>query len=225
MKNKTKRVLFNWSFFIIVITIIFGLHFSLQKKEIKNKISINSQGFGKIGNIEIDTVKKQIQFKAKVLKNQGWVQHLIYLEGYRWLKQESAIISEEKLIDLQQAIACIDTPLWNELWHKKKVKTKKIYLFVQWGGKKIKGEKLVLSEDELSVNDFIFLGFPSFDCVALKSLSADCKSCPLFALEKKILREEFKKKSGKSGYQLNTLLFPAKETEISVIIQIKDLEK
>ncbi len=224
MENRTKWVLLNWSVLILGVILVLGLHLLNRREETSINI-IKANGIYKIGGITVDTEKNQIHFRAKIFKLAGWVQHLIYLEGYKWLRKESAIISEAKLIDLQRAIALLDWKLRDKLRYKK-VENHKLPVSIGWNGKEITGQELVLTEDKLEIGDFMFLGFSYFDQAALKSpVHMDCRFCPLFPLEEKVLREEFKRESGQSGYELNTLLFPPKETEVTVIIRQEGTKK
>jgi hypothetical protein len=176
----------------------------------------------RLGDIVIDTVKGEIQFKAKVQKREGWVQHLVYLHGYKWIKEESAIIAQGKLSDLQKAIALLDWRLWDRLWYEKQItREKELLLFVQWDRKEIPAQELVLSEDKLEIGDFIFLGSPYFDHIALEaSPGVDCRVCPIFPLEEKALRETFIRESGESGYELNSERMPPQGTEVTIIIKL-----
>jgi hypothetical protein len=143
------------------------------------------------------------------------------------LKEESAIISEARLLDLQKAIALLDWELWDELWYRKnqksKIKNQKLKLFVKWGEEEIAAQKLVLTEDKLEIGDFVFLGSPYFDPIALEAPpGVDCRLCPIFPLEEKALRELFIRGSGQSGYELNSALSPPKGTKVTIIIRITD---
>ena len=186
------------------------------------------EGVYQLGDIVVDSVKGEIRFDAEVQKREGWVQHLLYLHGYKWLKEESAIISEAKLADLQKAIALLDWRLWDELWYKKnqksKIKNQKLKLFVKWGEEEIAVQELVLTEDKghkLEIGDFIFLGSPYFDHIAFEAPpGVDCRLCPIFPLEEKALREIFIRGSGQSGYELNSAPFPPQGTEVTIIIRL-----
>jgi len=82
----------------------------------------------RIGSVSVDTKNGEIWFKGKVFKDKSWVQHLVYLEGYKWLKDESAIIAAARLVDLQRAIAILDWKLWDEIYYGKEVSRKPLGL-------------------------------------------------------------------------------------------------
>lgn len=229
MKEKTKQLLLIWFLLILGATLVTALYLINQRKGADEQI-IKEEGIYKIGNVSADTEKGKIWFRGKVSKDGGWIQHLVYLEGYKWLREESAIIAEARLIDLQKAIALLDWRLWDELWYEKQVtsnqlpvtREKELLLFVQWDRKKIPAQELVLSEDKLEIGDFIFLGSPHFDHIALEAPpGVDCRLCPIFPLEEKALRETFIRESGQSGYELNSAIFPSKGTEVSIILKLK----
>lgn len=182
-----------------------------------------------MGDIRINTKTSEIRFTGKVHKNEGWVQFLLYAYGYKWLKEESAIVSDAKLVDLQKAIAMIDYKIWDDMWFRRKSEgTKKLTLLLEWeeGGvlKRDEAKEFVKTEDPLWIEDLIFLGSPYFDGIALwGSPARDCWRCPIFPLEQKALREEFKRKSGQSGYELNPNLLPPERTEVTIIIKERHL--
>ena len=210
----------------VAIFIVYNL---TLKREPPQKPLLISEGVYQLGDILVDTAKAEIKFTGKVYKMEKWVQFLIYVDGYKWLKEESAIISEARLVDLQHAIALLDWELWDKLWYGKsergnlKDKMRKLSVFVKDEEKEAAAEDLVLTEDVLEIGDFMFLGSPYFDSRVLEdSPGADCRSCPLFPLEEKVLREEFKRGSGQSGYELNSSLFLPEGTEVTIIIRATD---
>ena len=216
MKGKTKRLLLIWGLLMLVAILVLIFHLA-HKKKVDEKI-IEKEGIYRIGNVSADTKKGEIWFKGKVFKDKGWVQHLVYLEGYKWLKDESAIIALVRLVDLQRAIAILDGRLWDELYYERK---SKMPIFVKWNGKEIPGHELVLAKDNLELGDFLFLGSPYFDYIALGAPpGVDCRLCPLFALEEKALRELFVRAKGESGYELNSERMPFQGTEVTIIIRL-----
>ncbi len=224
--NKTKWLLLMWVLLTLGATLVVGLHLFLGRKEVNKKI-IEEEGIYRIGGITVDTEKGQIQFQAKIFKDKGWVQHLVYLEGYKWLKEESAIISEARLSDLQKAIALLDWRLWDELWYGKtenrrqRTENRKLLVSVKRNGEEVAAQKLVLTEDKLEIGDFIFLGSPYFDHIALEAPpGVDCRLCPIFPLEEKALGELFIRGSGRLGYELNSALFPPEGTKVTIIIRL-----
>lgn len=214
MKTRTKLWLL---IFGLVAALAILILIPSSKKKADEKIT-EKEGVYRIGNVSADTKKGEIQFKGKVFKDKGWVQHLVYLQGYKWLKDESAIISEARLTDLQRAIAILDWKLWDELYFERKAK---MPIFVKWRGKEIPGHELVLVKDNLELGDFLFLGSPYFNHIALGVPSGvDCRLCPLFALEEKALRELFVRESGQSGYELNSQRMPFQGAEVTIIIRL-----
>ncbi|MBT9129966.1 MAG: hypothetical protein DDT41_00230 [candidate division WS2 bacterium] len=218
---------------VIVGTIILaGYAFILRTRE-KEKTHpplMIREGLYQLGDIVVDTIKGEIQFRAQVREKKGWVQHLVYLDGYKWLREESAIISQGKLSDLQKAIALLDWRLWDELWHRKNQKStdpvswvarnQKLKLFIKWDEKEIAGQELVLTEDNLEIEDLIFLGSPYFDHIALEAPpGVDCRLCPVFPLEEKALRELFIRESGQLGYELNLEKMPYQGAEVTIIVR------
>ncbi|MBU3934085.1 MAG: hypothetical protein KKH11_05420 [Candidatus Omnitrophica bacterium] len=219
MKNQKLKIYLIWSLLIIGACFVI-MHNLIPEREMKGQI-IEEEGIYRIGRVSVDTEKGKIQFKGRIFKDNEWVQHLLYLEGYKWLKEESAIISNAELSDLQKAIALLDWRLWDELWYRK-TSNQKLLLSVKWDEEEVAAQKLVLTEDELEIGDLIFLGSPYFDHIALEAPpGVDCRLCPVFPLEEKALRETFIRESGQSGYELNSAIFPSKGTEVSIILKLK----
>lgn len=216
MKGKTKHLLLIWG--LLTVSAILVLIFHLAHKKKADEKIIEKEGVYRIGNVSADTKKGEVWFKGKVFKDKGWVQHLVYLEGYKWLKDESAIIALVRLVDLQRAIAILDRRLWDELYYERK---SKMSIFVKWNGKEIPGHELVLAKDNLEIGDFLFLGSSYFDYIALGAPpGADCRLCPLFALEEKALRGLFVRESAQSGYELNSERMPSCGTGVTIIIRL-----
>jgi len=179
-------------------------------KEKKGIREVNSPLF-------VDTTRREISFIGWVQRDSGWVQHLIYLKGYKWLRGNSAIACSVRLKDFQLCFAQIDFYLWDSLWQRlNSSPEKRVKLLVEG----IPAESLVLSDEELELRDFLFLGSPYFDDVALGGGYSACEECPVFDIEKKVLERLFIRSSGKSGYYLNTKKFPkAKSVKITVKIR------
>jgi hypothetical protein len=208
--------------------LIIGYNFIYLQREKKVERELIEESVYQIGGIRIDTEKREIYFKGRVSKDKGWVQFLVYTRGYKWLEKESAITSEVELADLQKAIALLDWRIWDDLWYRRRTpRSKKVLLFLQWREKgklkKIQGAQAVIVEegDFLGIEDLVFLGSPYFDPVALEASSlVDCSRCPIFPLEEKALREEFIRESGRSGYRINSDLFPSRGKEVLLLIKI-----
>lgn len=94
-------------------------------------------------------------------------------------------------------------------------------LFIQWDKKETLAQELVSTKDALEIGDFLFLGSPYFDYIALGAPpGVDCRFCPLFALEEKALRDIFVRESAQSGYELNLERMPSCGTEVTIIIRL-----
>lgn len=221
MKQNGQSIWLLWVFLILGILIIFGCYLFLFKKRRNIELDrVFKRGRGFPGGYEIlvDRENKQVRFNGEVMKDRGKVQFLIYAIGYKWLREESAIVSEVKLKDLQNAIATIDPVLWDDFYVKGN-HPDRLTLSVIFNGKKVEANKLVRAEDSIGVEHLIFLGSTYFDPVVLDNPSVlDCSQCLLFPMEEKILRASFKRPSNQSGYEINTDLFPDKGKEVTVII-------
>ena len=218
-----------WVIIILLVVLFVGYHIINQQKREPAELMTIEEGVYEIGNLLVDIADGKIQFEGRVQKREGWVQHLIYLDGYRWLEEESAIISSAHLIELQNVIALIDWKLWDQLWHGecpmsevRDPRSKVFKVFIEWGEEEIGADKLVLAEDRLGIGEFIFLGSPYFDYTSLiRHRGVDCELCPIFPLKQKALREKFIRESGMSGYELNSSLFPPEGARVRIIIRLE----
>lgn len=183
-----KFLVFGISISIIVVLIAISLIRKYHKKQ--HEIQKISEMVYRIGKITVDAQKREIRFKGKVAKNEGEVLYLVYLHGYKWLEERSAIVSNAKLSDLQKAIALINWRLWDDLWVNQN--NLNIPVIIKYGSKEEKAEELVISEKkQLGILDFIYLGSPAFDPIVLESTLTACDRCPLLPLEMKLI-EDFK---------------------------------
>lgn len=242
MKKEIKNLLA--IFLLLIVGTVAVIYYNLYLQNNKNKEEktaipettqeIIEKNIYRIGNIIIDKNKEEIFFSGKVVKTTGWIQFLIYVDGYKWLEDETAIIAEARLKDLQLSLALLDWKYWNDFYYEKKakdtdIKTPEIKwdLFIQWGEsdklKIIKSNEIVTTKDKkdlLKLHHFIFLGNPLFDQIALSNEPAtSCQGCPFFPVEEKTLRQLFKRKSGESGYEINTEVMPPLNTKINIIIK------
>ena len=177
----------------------------------------------KLGDVLVDTRKGEIRFAGRVRKDKGWVQFLLYAQGYKWLEEESAIVADARLADIQKAIALLDWKLWDDLWFRREVENEPS-LLIEWSGKRVEARELAMAEDPLGIRDLIFLGSPYFDPIVLQeSALVDCSQCPYLRLEQEALREEFERESGESGYELDPARMPPQGTEVTIILQIPPL--
>lgn len=176
--------------------------------------------------LTIDKEKQELRFGGRIQNKEGWVQSLIYAQGYKWLKDKSAIASDVSILELQKAILLCGVKYWKIVKYgqnKGSVEVK-----VQWV-KKGKTEEInalqMISGDigeDLPLEQLIFLGFgmSSFDEKVLsEGPSAICKECPLLPLEEEIVEAWFRRPSGESGYELNSKLIPPVGTPVTVIIR------
>ena len=159
------------------------------------------------GEITVCAVNSEIRFYAIVKKNEGRVQHLLYLTGYHWLKEQAAIVSDANLTELQNSFALLDWELWDELWQGiESNKTRSVKVYIEQEGKRVAAGGLVGATDSIYIGDLMFLGCPYFDAVALDiAIERDCGSCPVFPLEQRALQEKFVRNNGESGYMINNL--------------------
>ncbi len=226
MKSLKLKTYLIWFLLVVGALSVIGYNLIPRRAKITEEL-IEEEGKFRLGEVNINTENGEMHFKGKVQKNKDWVQHFLYLHGYKWLKEESAIISEARLSDLQKAIALLDWRLWDELWYKKtedrrqKTENRKLLVSVKWDEEEVAVQELVLTEDKLEIGDFIFLGSPYFDHIALEaSQGVDCRLCPIFHLEEKVMRELFIRESGQSGYELNSERIPPQGTEVTIIIRL-----
>jgi len=239
MKKETKNSLIILLLLIIgIVSVIFyNLYFQNKSKKIETPTSEIIQGkieenIYRLGNIVIDKNKEEIHFSGRVAKNAGWVQFLIYVAGYKWLEKETAIISGAQLKNLQLSLAFLDWKYWDEFYYIRRgeeidFETEEMELLLVWKEdnkfKTIKAQDAIIirkTEDYLKLPGFIFLGSPLFDLTVLDGKShTSCLSCPFFPVEEKTLRQSFKRKSGESGYEINTEVIPPLNTEINIIIK------
>ena len=182
----------------------------------------NDEGIFTFGGVTVCKENSEIKFYATVIKDEGWVQHLLYLHGYQWLKEQSAIVSEARLPELQHGFAVLDWELWDELWQG--IYSDKAYdvrVYIEHEGVKVKADTLVDTDDEIHVGDLIFLGCPYFDAVALGTAAVvDCTLCPVFPLEQEALSERFVRENGESGYKINIRNMFEAGSKVQVIIKV-----
>ena len=243
MKKEIKNILIIFSLLVIGIVAIIYYNLYFQNKSRKIEVPISEitperidENIYQIGNIVIDKNKEEIHFSGRIAKNKGWIQFLIYVAGYKWLENESAIISDARLKDLQLSLALLDWKYWDEFYYMKRggeidFDTEEIELLLRWKEdnkfQTIKAQDTIIIreiKDSLKLPGFIFLGSPFFDPIVLNGkLHDSCLGCPFFPVEEKTLRQLFKRKSGESGYEINTEVIPPLNTEINIIIKKSEL--
>ncbi len=199
----------------LISSCVYGL---VKKEPLSYKPSQNEY---EIGGLLVDPEKSEIHLTGRVVKSKGWVQFLFYAPGYKWLKEESAIIIGADLSSLQTALALLDWKLWQRLWEKRS-RDEDIKVTLNWGnGNNILATKLLKKANDIQFSELIFVGSPYFDEVVLGGgFSGPCSRCPLFILEEKALRKQFIRPSGKSGYFLDENLMPPKETYLKITIKL-----
>lgn len=209
-----------WPLVLVGLISLILLYLMRPAPLLREEIKAQEEAIFEVGDIRVDANRGRIIFSASIAKEKGWAQFLIHTQGYNWLKEEAAVVSEAKLADLQKAIALIDRQLWDDLWYRNPASSRPLpKVFLQWDKNKIAANNLISENEEITLGDLIFLGSPYFDYAALQTPPGiDCRLCPLFALEEKALREAFIRESGESGYQLDTAAFPKPGTGVKVII-------
>ncbi|MBA7494418.1 hypothetical protein ES702_04994 [subsurface metagenome] len=239
MKKEIKNLLIIFLLLIMgtISVIYYNLYLQNKSKKIETPTSEIIQeraeeNIYKIGNIIIDKNKEEIYFTGRVAKTKGWVQFLIYVDGYKWLEDEAAIISNAKLKDLQLSLALLDWKYWDEFYYIKRgeeidFETEEMKLLLSWKEdnkfKTIKAKETIIikeATDYLKLPGLIFLGYPFFDSIVLNGEPhTSCLGCPFFPMEEKTLRQLFRRNSGESGYEINTEVMPPLNTEINIIIK------
>jgi hypothetical protein len=213
-----------WLICLLVIAGIFLISIYVpglaKKKPVSNRISKNKY---EVGRLFVDAEKREICLNGRVAKTKGWVQFLFYAHGYRWLEEESAIIIDADLASLQTAIALLDWKLWQRLWDKRS-RDEDIKVTLNWGnGNTVLATKLLKKANEICFSDLIFVGSPYFDEIVIgEGFSGPCNRCPLFTLEKKVLRKEFIRPFGNSGYFLDEDLMPPKGASLKITITLAE---
>ncbi len=219
--NKSRNLWLICLLFIAGIFLISGYVCDLPKKESASyKPSKNKY---EIGRLYVDTEKSEIHCTGQVVKSKGWVQFLFYAHGYKWLKEESAIIIDADLSSLQTAIALLDWKLWQRLWEKKN-RADDIKVKLSWRNRNsILATKLLKKDGDIRFSDLIFVGSPYFDETVIGGgFSGPCSRCPLFTLEEKVLRKQFIRPSKKSGYFLDEDLIPPEGTYLKITIKLPE---
>jgi len=164
----------------------------------------------------------KLRFGAVVRQEEGWVQHLLAVDGYQWLEEQAALVSSAALSDVQKGLALLDWKLWDDLWQGvDSQRALEVQVFVRYEGQDSPVHTLALADDALYIGDLIFLGCPYFDAVAL---SADtpvlCNLCPIFPLEQAALSKRFVRTNNASGYKINAQrMFPV-GTRVELIIKL-----
>lgn len=221
--NKLRKIILLF-FFILALGGVVGLlyyHFK-GKKSTNSSIQYGRSKVSKMynfGDIRVFKKQKIIKFPAQVKINKGKVRFLIYLKGYKWLRSESAIVSESLLSNLQRSIALLDWKLWNDIWYKKNMSTSGIHIYVKWNNgkkeKKYSADKLIENDKEKNIRDFVFMGTPFLDEAVLEQgySTSVCKKCPLYSIEKKFIK--------KRKYNLKKGSMPPVGKKVKIIIELE----
>jgi hypothetical protein len=210
MKEKQKVLL--KIFILVAITAIFIF---INRQKIIPRFSQVSPPYH-FGQIRLDPQKRLIEFAASVKKNNGKVKFLIYLDGYQWLKDDCAIVSDAKLADLQKAIAAIDWKLWDELWLGSKLMlSRQITVEID---QQPADSFLEKPSPKLGLPQLIFLGSPYFDRLVLnEGEDANCQSCNFRQSEEDLVKEML---GSNLGYQINPRRFPAPGAKVKVTLKL-----
>ena len=167
---------------------------------------------------------REISFRGTVRKVSGKVDFLLYLPGYRWLEESSAITGDTGLPGLQDAAAWIDWQLWDALYTGTGgVPGEQPLLLIGWNGKMTEATHLVTAGEgeELSFDQLVFIGSPYLDSAVLNhGLSDDCAGCPLYGIEKEAVTRKLTRKSGSRGYFLNTGELPPEGSRVDIKIRL-----
>lgn len=176
----------------------------------------------RFGDVTACAASFEISFYATVQKDAGWAQHLLYLHGYQWLREQSAIVSDALLPDLQNGFAALNWELWDMLWQGIDVaKAYDVRVYIEFDGERTEARNLINTDDEIHVGDMVFLGCPYFDAVALgTAATVNCSLCPVFPLEHKALSQRFIRENGESGYEINGLEMLNVGNRVKVIISL-----
>lgn len=220
---------FLWFIFIIIIVAFFSVHFCTTRKKNDIPLVVNEQSYH-FGDVFVDLSRREVSFEGIVRKSQGRVQFLIYLQGYKWLEEQSAIVSSAYLSDLQKAIALLDWKIWEEIIHRaagyisETKQEDRLCVTIKHKNEEVPAGDLVVADDVLRFSDFIFPGSLYFDVVALEGGGqlTDCLQCPFFPIERKILSESFIRESGESGYDLSPSEFLKEENKVTIFIRVQD---
>lgn len=191
--------------FIIALT-YWGI-VSLQKKHIAEKEIFS------FGNIVANRQKSEISFSGKIYKTNSTCLFLIYTDSYPWLKDFALIVSEEKLVHLQNAIAFINWEFFDNIRTKKSnIISPKIYIL--YDKKKIEATDFIQSPKNLSFDNIVFLGDPYFDNFILYHPShANCYACPMHEIEKDFFLKKYQR------LQLNYKDIPKVGTVVKILIK------
>jgi len=214
-------------FFLLILTTLVGCAPAASVEQpvatlnTVSDVGIETEYVLYFGGVRVDKEMREIRFDAVVNITRGWVQHLVYLHGYQWLREESAIVSDARLPELQHAIAVLDWELWDNFWQGiDNEETKKIKLYISQGETKIEANHFINIDETIYLGHIVFLGCPYFDGVALGTAAlVDCELCPVFPLEREALQSRFTRENGLSGFELNEDMMFGQDTEVEVIIQ------
>jgi hypothetical protein len=201
---------------------MFGILFFSGCISLPEPIDESNEEILEFGNVTVCKANSEISFYATVKKDEGWVQHLLYLHGYQWLREQSAIVSDARLPELQHAIAVLNWELWDELWQGiDSDKAFDVRVYIEHEDRRVKANKLVNTDNKIHIGDIVFLGCPYFDAVALGTTAlVDCVLCPVFPLEQQALQERFIRENGESGYEINVREMFDAGSKVKVIIRI-----
>ncbi|MDG5813713.1 hypothetical protein QA601_01350 [Chitinispirillales bacterium ANBcel5] len=190
------------------------------------EMAARSERVYNFNNLLVDKQRQIIEVEARVTKNTGWVQFLFYAHGYNWLKEECAIILNTDLKSLQKGLALLNWQMWDDLWHgKQEYKFLDPKIYIEHEGKKYNPLKSLEDHNDVRYRDLIFWGSPYFDEIAFKTPpDVDCSGCPMLNTETRVLRKQFQRESGDSGYYINSDLFPQTGETVRVIFDFSRME-
>ncbi len=173
----------------------------------------------KFGGIVADVQKRLIIFEARINKTSGIALFLIHLSGYNWLREKAAIVSDEKLANLQKAVALIDWRLWDEIYAQNlKSASDRLRIILSQGVVYMDSRELV-ADNKIYASEILFLGNPVYDSVALsESDSALCNICPIFPAEKKEILSSLKSPDGFQISEKIKIFDPKKPLKVEIYV-------
>lgn len=171
------------------------------------------------GVIAMEEGEGRISFSGIVSQDAGEVTFLISARGYPWVEDESAVVSDVRLNNLQLAVAMLNWRLYDDIWFGRS-EGEGVEVYISWDDEIHNARDLIDTDEHLGAARLIFFGSPYFDHIALEGTTGDCTICPIFPLEQQAMREQFERESGKAGYKLSDRMPPA-GTEVIIILEVE----
>lgn len=229
MKVSRRHSLCVWLVLVAGAVAVVGYHASRRHGAVTPRraapADAEDAGAWRFGLVRVDRNVRTVSFPATVARRSGSVSFLIYVRGYKWLKDECAIVSAAELADVQTALAALDWRLWDFLWTggaEGEAPPQTPRIEVIWQGGHCNARRLIADPEGLGARDLLFFGSPALDPMVLGAdAQQTCESCPLLPLERAHLREAFKQAGRGERCELNAELMPERGTEVTVIIHAR----